>query len=429
MSNATAKTQTTVAGAASSVEGVGVSIRTIARDKDSKGSIKRGDSYLADPRRLVIEHDYNIRWVKTAASRQQIDEIKKSIKAFIAKKFAEKLTPSAMSWELGFKELFDEISVVTTEDKRLKVYGGYHRTTAILELIAEGYDIPFVHINAHKMTEREATKAQLRTDHGLRFTALDKARGYSRLADDGMTFDEIADEVGNVGEFKSDAARVEQLVLLGRADVRIHEMIACGKLDAEDAIVVLERYIDNPHKAYVLLTMRRSSKTEKWTPLQKAVGCTRLADECGMGFREIAQTTADLFGEEITVQRIEQLVLLGRADARIHELVERKQVTADAAIEVIRQHRDDPAKAYAVILERVKEGGSARVGRSASAMPKKMQESVVSAIRTNAKALQTKLADFKAKHGDDWGKKSMSIELPAEMIAELLERQAAQKAG
>lgn len=287
------------------------------RDRDH---IKRSDRYRVDPRLLHIEEGFNIRITSSPESRAQIDSIKASVVAYITKD-----NPENKIWTGDFLDVFPEIKAFVNKNAKLQVYDGYHRTIALHELMAEGYDFHYVHVDARAVTDLEVRYAMLRSGLGMQHTPLEKALEYANLVNNhGQTITQIAALSGNV-----------------------------------------------------------------------------------------------------TVQRVEQLLLLGNADPEVHKLVLDKKVTADAAIEVLRKFREDKKAGLEAVQKLVasKAAGS-RVGRSQvrMTMSKGAQDKLFSAIGAGAKKLSKTLEQFKAEHGEQWESAPVQVELPAAVVAEILAR-------
>lgn len=263
--------------------------------------------------------------MNTPESRANIDSIKETVRALITKG-----NPDNRYWNEGFLSIFPEIRTFVNKDDKFQVFDGYHRTIALHELMAEGFDIQFVHIDARQMEDAE-----------------------------------------------------------------------------------------------VVLSMVRSSLGLKHTPLEKAIAYKRLADDYGMSFTEISTQSG-----EVTPQRVEQLLLLGRADKAVHDLVAQKKITADGAIEILRKHRNEPEEALKAIISVVEnKNGSAPAGRlhTRRTISKVSQDKMYEAVGSSADKLNQKIKAMQEKDGEEWETKPVSLELPAVVVAEILERLKASK--
>lgn len=104
--------------------------------------------------------------------------------------------------------------------------------------------------------------------------------------------------------------------------------------------------------------MMRSDGGLKFKTIEVAMGCLAMSDEDGLKNGEIAAIN------KITPARVEQLLLLARADAEVHRLVREGKVDAEAAIEVVRKQREAAAGFLAAKVEEGKERGETKVTRS-----------------------------------------------------------------
>lgn len=170
--------------------------------------------------------------------------------------------------------------------------------------------------------------------------------------------------------------------------------------------------------------MLRSGMGKAYTPLERAIALTRLADgldgQEGMSFPQISR----FLGGSITPQRVEQLVILGRASDKVREAVAEKRIVADTVIEILRKHRDEPAVGEQKIFEMIDGNSKARpVGKAQSqpSVPRKAAAGIFQAIVKDSKTL-TKQVESVAKKGEGWENEPMTVTLPAGVIAQLLEK-------
>lgn len=179
--------------------------------------------------------------------------------------------------------------------------------------------------------------------------------------------------------------------------------------------------------------MLRSSFSKDLSPYEKAIALTRLADnkdENGepisdepMSFPQISR----FIGGSISPQRVEQLVLLGRAPQKVRELVADKEIVADTAIEILRKHRDNPAEAERIIVELVASKDRGRVGKALTrpSVPRKAAEGIYEVISRDAKVLKKQVDSIiKAAGEGDWEQESVTVTLPAGIVKQLLDQQA-----
>ena len=288
-------------------------LRGLAATPDS--GVRRIDSYRVDPRILQFEEGFNVRLAGDPELRAHIDSIKLSITTFLTKDDPENRVSKG-----GLLDVFPALTVRVTSEGDLLLIEGHCRTTAMRELIADGWDIQEVDVTA-------------------------------------------------------------------------------SKLDAAERVVL----------------MVRSSLSKGLLPIEKAHAFVQLADAFGWSFPMIAQHCGG-----ITTQRVEQLVLLGRASPEIQAMVENRQVTADSAIEVIRKHREEPGEATKVLAELVAGKGDRPVGKGhiQVTIPRKVQQNVYEAISGRSKALAKQLEAIEGKDG--WEDMEMDIKLPARVVQQLL---------
>ena len=297
-------------------------LRGLAKGGDS--GVRRVDSYRVDPRVLEIEPGWNVRFASDPELRAHIDSIKESIKNFITGRGAN---PDERTLKGGLLEIFPAL-VVKIVDGRIIVRDGHCRTIGVRELLQEGWDIQEL----------------------------------------------------DVSPTRGDTA--EQVLL-----------------------------------------MVRSSQGKDLTPLEKAVAFARLADE---PHNMTGPAIARGCGNSVTPQRVEQLVLLGRAPVEIHEWIAAKKLTADSAIETLRKHREHPEEAVAA-LKALVEGSANRVGKGQTrvAIPKKLQDGMFDALSQSFNnELARQLKDISASEG--WEEIQVQVSLPAKVVQELL---ALQKKG
>ncbi|SFF34721.1 hypothetical protein, partial [Paracidovorax wautersii] len=170
--------------------------------------------------------------------------------------------------------------------------------------------------------------------------------------------------------------------------------------------------------------MLRSGMGKGYTPLERAIALTRLADgqdgQEGMSFPQISR----FLGGAITPQRVEQLVILGRASAKVQEAVAEKRIVADTVIDILRKHKDEPAVGEQKIFEMIDGNSKARpVGKAQSqpSVPRKAAAGIFQAIAKESKTLAKQIESV-AKKGDGWEDEPMTVTLPAGVIAQLLEK-------
>ncbi|MFA7522739.1 MAG: DNA translocase FtsK [Halothiobacillaceae bacterium] len=164
--------------------------------------------------------------------------------------------------------------------------------------------------------------------------------------------------------------------------------------------------------------MLRSAEGLKLKPLEVAMGYLRL-NRMGHSNAKIAEVMRK------TPARVEQMLLLATANHDVHELVRAGTVTADAAIEAIREHRENAGPFLLGKLEEAKGQGKAKVTRGVMrgpSLPPKVLTTVVGSLEVMVTRLdpatRRKLAEFEGlEPGQLEGKK---IEVDAAALLELV---------
>lgn len=170
------------------------------------------------------------------------------------------------------------------------------------------------------------------------------------------------------------------------------------------------------------LLMYRSQNGLKLTPLERALGFRRMADEDGMSYPDIAKEIGD-----VTPQRVEQLMLLARAPQEVQDSVLRKEISADAAIEMIRKNKGDEAAVIAAVGAVVSRGAAvgaktAGKGQTRLAMPRKAQEVFFDVLSSRGDEIKDKIAAAQKKAGDDEQARkeaTVAVELPLELLEQV----------
>lgn len=129
--------------------------------------------------------------------------------------------------------------------------------------------------------------------------------------------------------------------------------------------------------------MLRSAEGLKLKPLEVALGYLRLS-RMGHTNAKIAEVMRK------TPARVEQMLLLATANHDVHELVRAGTVTADAAIEAIREHRENAGAFLAGKVEEAKGQGKAKVTRGimrGPSLPPKVLTTVVGSLEAMVRRL------------------------------------------
>lgn len=319
---------TKVAGAVAKATGAAPQHRNLNSLRglaEAKLGVKRADTYRVVPTVLQIEPGFNVRVGNDPELREHINSIKQSIREHITRD-----DPDNRHCELIPSDLIPDLIIRVTDEGDMFLVDGHCRTTAIRELIEEGFVIDYVGVKATTEDRKGRVMIMLRSAQGKNLAPIERAKGFVELADEGMGFHEIARFMGN-----------------------------------------------------------------------------------------------------ITPQRVEQLVLLGRAPEGVRRLIEDKKVTADSALEVIRKHRETPEEAERILTELVsgKQGSSDRPvgkGETRVSIPKKAQEGIFKALVSESKGLAKQIKALESKGAEGWEEELVNVNLPAGVVKEILERQARQ---
>lgn len=202
---------------------------------------------------------------------------------------------------------------------------------------------------------------------------------------------------------------------------------AIRELIAEGWIIELVRIYETKtnHAGRVALMLRTGSAREL-RPIERAMAFVELADD-GLSFPDISR----VIGGKVTPQRVEQLVLLGRAPESVRSAVIAGDMTADRAIEILRKHREDPSGAASEVEGLVQANDSNKpVGRSNAvksksiAVPAQAAQGIYGALAKDASALNKAIQKIEASGKEDWAEEPVTVHLPAGIVKELLERHA-----
>lgn len=159
--------------------------------------------------------------------------------------------------------------------------------------------------------------------------------------------------------------------------------------------------------------MLRSAEGLALKPLEVAMGYLRLS-RMGYPNPKIAEVMRK------TPARVEQMLLLATANHDVHELVRSGSVTADVAIEAIREHRENAGAFLAGKLEEAKGQGKAKVTRGVlrgPSLPPKVLTTVVGSLdamvgRLN-QATRLKLAEFEGLEPEQLEGKVVEVDAAA----------------
>lgn len=202
-----------------------------------------------------------------------------------------------------------------------------------------------------------------------------------------------------------------------------HRLTAIRELIEEEGFTIklVEVKASAEDEAGLTLIQLRTAQTKPHSPLEKGRGYLRLMEDPvrKRSYGDIAKEVGT------TAQRVEQLILLARGPAAVTDMVQAGDVTADAAIEVLRQHRDAPAEAARVLNAHVAANtGTKPVGRNQTslAIPKKLQATIYESVTSRTAELNRTLSAL-VKKGGDWEDELVAVQLPAGVIQQLLDKQ------
>ena len=240
---------TKVAGAVAKADGATHSgqhrtLNSLRGLAEAKQGVKRVDTYRVVPTVLQIEPGFNVRVGSDPELREHINSIKQTIRDYITRGDSEN-----RHCELIPSDIIPDLIIRVTEDGDLFLVDGHCRTTAIRELIEEGFVIDYVGVKATTEDRKGRVMIMLRSAQAKNLAPIEKAKAFVELADEGMGFHEIARSMGNIVT----PQRVEQLVLLGRSPEGVRRLIEDKKVTADSALEVIRKHRDNPEEAERIL--------------------------------------------------------------------------------------------------------------------------------------------------------------------------------
>lgn len=169
--------------------------------------------------------------------------------------------------------------------------------------------------------------------------------------------------------------------------------------------------------------MLRASEGLKLSPLEQAMGYLRL-HRMGLDNPEIALRV------NRTAARVEQLLLLANADSNVHALVRAGTVTADAAIEAVREHGEGAGAVLQTKVGEAKEAGKTKVTRGVlrgPALPPKVVSSVVGSLEGVLRTLDSRTRKTLATYErlDSKALRGKKVQVDASAFLELVRAQGA----
>lgn len=216
--------------------------------------VRRVDSFRVDPRVLNFDEGFNVRVKDAPELLEHIASIKQAIKSYITRDDPENRVCVG-----GLTDLFPALVVRIREDGQIAIVEGHCRTTAIRELIAEGFDIREVDVKATTGDAAARTLIMIRSAQAKGLDPIEKAFAYKRFADDfGWSFPAIAGACGGVT-----TQRVEQLLLLANGPQEIIDMVLAKSVTADTAIEIIRANRKEPDKAVGVLQGLVSRKGQR----------------------------------------------------------------------------------------------------------------------------------------------------------------------
>lgn len=208
-----------------------------------------------------------------------------------------------------------------------------------------------------------------------------------------------------------------------------------GHCRRRGALLAIERGADLPYVDCVpfrggdserVEVMLRSAEGLKLKPLEVALGYLRL-HRMGHSNAKIAE------GMRKTPARVEQMLLLAMSNHDVHQLVRSGAVTADAAIEAVRQHREKAGDFLQGKVKEVQTQGKQKVTRGlmrGPSLPPKVMTTVISSVEGIVSKLTTatrrKLAELEGVEPKLL--KGQTIEIDAASLLALVQAQGAVEA-
>ncbi|MGE4480671.1 ParB/RepB/Spo0J family partition protein [Acidocella sp.] len=233
------------------------------------------------------------------------------------------------------------------EDGRIVVIEGHCRRRGLRMAIARGASIPRVSVIPFRGNDAERVELMLRSAQGLKLEALDVARGYLRLSHLGFSPSAIA-----ASQSKT-VARVEQFLLLARADPQVQALVRGNHVSPDAAIEallthgdaaapVLNQKLDEARREG-RLRLTRTVKTTKSRPPRKTVEKVFAGVEAAMGalplelrrqvarLRKLPEAERSARMVEVSAQLLVSLAQAGREIERMQARRARRLAKLEAA--------------------------------------------------------------------------------------------------
>lgn len=192
-------------------------LKQMAEDKGND-SVSKKTIYMADPRLLVIEEGFNIR--------------------FDTPQFRASIRQMADSWKAGAN-----MPPIVLKQGTLIVTDGHRRTLGALLAIEEGLDLRKVAVMEREGNEVDRLDYMLDTESGQRgYSTLEKGIAYKRYLAWGHTKQEIAKRR------KISVTHIEQAVKLANADRELQRLVAEELVSVSAALDAIKEHGDDAGK-------------------------------------------------------------------------------------------------------------------------------------------------------------------------------------
>lgn len=273
-----------------------ISMKTRAEDT-ADVDVKKKTIFQVAPRAFVLEEGFNLR-------NYNDPEVEANIEGFAVSFETGKYVPPVLGW--------------VRPDGSIGPIEGHCRALGAQRAVARNPDLQLmVAVEEFKGTKAERRAAMMRSDTGLKFKTIDVAMGFLDLSNEGVSNGDIA-VIG-----KCTPARVEQLLLLARADADVHRMVREGHVDAEAAIALVRKARSDGADAAAVLKAELEAGKERgitkvtratlkpWAPAPKIVA--NVLDSVQLAVARLdLQTRTDLVRFEAMPNELVEAELAGK---------------------------------------------------------------------------------------------------------------------
>jgi hypothetical protein len=187
-----------------------VSLKVLAERKIE--GVQKQTQFRVNPLLLVLEDGYNIRPI----NRDHVESIKQAY--------------------MSGATLPPILVIVRPEDGALLVRDGFHRTTALQELIAEGEEILLTDVSQFRGNDADCVALMVTSQSGLGATPLQLGYAYLRLEKNGWSNKQIADRVGK------SVPHIAQCLALTMTNSDVQKMIVDGTVKAHTALKAVRQH-------------------------------------------------------------------------------------------------------------------------------------------------------------------------------------------